>query len=133
MKWIGRGEVEELMYTLANLLALEEHYAELGMSDEAIYTRSIRVKTIREYVKSRFNVDVEGTALASTWCIIKHLLLSSYHAYELYLMGRGSPDILLEVHRNMLKRAIDLFIEWVKEPRGGRSGLEEEKEEEEEP
>ena len=80
--WItSRGLVEEVMWALANLLALEEHYVdEVELRGQYVSVRLLR----DEYVKWLARVSqADEKKFATYWCVIKHLLLAAVHSLEI--------------------------------------------------
>lgn len=86
---VGRGALEEQLYLLAHLLNLEEHLAEVGDLESAVKVRELRREALDELALSVAGRPAAETGLRAAWCIVKHALLASYHAYEAALMLRS--------------------------------------------
>lgn len=129
---IGRGLLEEMMYTLANMLALEEHLAENGYFSEAVDVRRRRIKLVHSIVRDYYGKDVKDTLLRRDWCIVKHLLLISYHAYEAFMMGGCKSYTLYAIYKDMFSMATSMFDALVRGDEDEWEDGEEIREEEEE-
>ena len=112
MSGLGRGSVEELLYLLGNLLALEEHYSELGMLDSLDVARALRV----ELVDRLFTV-LGMDEHRGEWCVLKHLLLIMIHAHEaLGMLGSQSElsSVLKDIMDTSLQASMKLVEAWSK-------------------
>lgn len=108
MSSVGRGAVRELLWLLGNLLALEEHLAELGRpSEELAEARAKRYEALSLLVRAVSGKDPKETGLREDWCVAKHLLLASMHAYEAAGMLAPSQDSeeLLRMSRELMEKA----------------------------
>ncbi|MEZ0346480.1 MAG: hypothetical protein ABWK01_08005 [Infirmifilum sp.] len=79
---LGRGVADELLYLVANLLALEEHLFELGDLEAARHVREARRDAVDRLSLILAGKPASETRLKATWCALKHALLAWYHAYE---------------------------------------------------
>jgi len=77
-KIIHRGYLEEVMWGLANVLALEEHIVDSNRPPEEY----IMVRQWREVYNQKLRDLSNNPDYSKTWCLVKHLLLASYHALE---------------------------------------------------
>ncbi|MEZ0394551.1 MAG: hypothetical protein ABWK00_05885 [Desulfurococcaceae archaeon] len=117
---LGRGLTDELLYLIANLLALEEHLFELGDLEAAR-----RVREARREVVERLSLLLSGrpareTRLRATWCALKHALLAWYHAYEAALAS-GDGE-LAGISRDLLGAARGILEESFKPTGEGQEG-----------
>ncbi len=112
---LGRGSVEELLYLLANLLALEEHYSELGMLEGLDAARSLRVALVDKLFTVLGMDEHRGE-----WCVLKHLLLVMIHAHEALGM-LGSQHELSGILRDIMDAALRASMKLVEEWSGGKA------------
>lgn len=92
----SRGYVEELLWLLGNLLALEEHYVDT-VRDTAGYVQARMLRAVAQQHLVKAGLDPKR------WCEVKHLLLSAVHFLEcasaLAASGQIDDEALKEIDR----------------------------------
>jgi len=88
---VSRGYIEEVLWGLANLLAIEEHCVD----GECTLREYASIRMYREVWVQRLNEILNNPNFRRDWCIVKHLLLAAYHALEnASAVIRDNPDDL---------------------------------------
>jgi len=108
---IGRGYIEELAWTVANLLALEEHVVDLPEFRADLYPR---VRLWREHYVLKLMEAVNNPNFGRDWCVVKHLLLAAVHSLECAsFIIRADPERAGEAkgYLALAKQLFDLAVE----------------------
>jgi hypothetical protein len=131
-KTLGRGTLQELMWLLMNVLALEEHLAETPLEDLTLLdARAMRAETLEKITYLLSGKKPGETMLRRYWCIVKHLLLASMHGFE--VAGQivdTHPDEswdMLELSRITFSKAEELLVKYASQPIEEKQVAEEEK------
>jgi len=118
---LGRGTLQELMWLLMNVLALEEHLAEAPLDELALLdARAMRAEALEKITLLLSGKKPSETMLRRYWCIVKHLLLASMHSFE--VAGQivdAHPDEsreMLELSRITFSKAEELLVKYASQP-----------------
>jgi hypothetical protein len=118
---LGRGTLQELMWLLMNVLALEEHLAETPMDELTLLdARAMRAETLEKITQLLSGKKPSETMLMRYWCIVKHLLLASIHSFEAagQIVDTSPNESLemLELSRATFSRAEELLVKYASQP-----------------
>jgi len=104
----SRGDEDEHIYAIANLLNAEEHITEamtkdLSRSEELAKLLDDIRRTRQELVKSW----AKGRADSRYWCALKHMINTCYHLHELITnAAREKPERVEELAK-LLKECVE--------------------------
>jgi hypothetical protein len=120
-KQLGRGTLQELMWLLMNVLALEEHLAETPLDDLSLLdARAMRAEVLEKITHLLSGKKPSETMLRRYWCIIKHLLLTSIHSFEVagQIMDTYPDESwdMMELSRVTFSKAEELLVKYASQP-----------------
>lgn len=104
MEKIDRKDIVELLYAISNVAHAEYHLVETLMINQDIAPQPLidqlqKLRTIRTSLMTQLSI-IKPQA-GKLWCIIKHLLLTEFHLFELYER---------DLNKYYLKQALDVHM-----------------------